>query len=214
MLTVAAFFAAGGHEALDLHNLKARQHQIEAFYRDQPFVVLSAFFLGYVALASTSLPGGAAVTMAGGAVFGALSTTLLVSFASSIGALFAFLLARGLLREWVEERFGTGLRRLDEGIERDGAFYLFLLRLVPAIPFLLVNVGMGLTCMRPWTYYWVSQLGMLAGTFVFANAGAQLATIDSPWEVLSPRVLGALVLLGALPLAAKKLFAKRLPRDV
>ena len=174
----------------------------------------AAFFLGYVLLATTSLPGGAAATMTAGALYGAGTATLLVSFASSIGATLAFLITRFFLKDPVERRFGHRLRRLQEGVEVDGACYLFFLRLVPAVPFLLVNAAMGLTRMGTWTYYWVSQLGMLAGTFLFANAGAQLAAVDSPWEVLSPGVLGAFAALGVLPLVVKKLFAKRLSAHV
>jgi uncharacterized membrane protein YdjX (TVP38/TMEM64 family) len=135
---------------------------------------LAAFFLGYVLLATASLPGGAAATMAAGALYGAGTATLLVSFASTIGATLAFLCSRHLFREAAERRFGAQLERLNRGLERHGALYLFLVRLVPAVPFLAVNAGMGLTRMRVWTYCWVSQLGMLAGTFVFASAGAAL----------------------------------------
>jgi uncharacterized membrane protein YdjX (TVP38/TMEM64 family) len=136
---------------------------------------VAAFFLGYVLLATTSLPGGAAATMTAGALYGAAEATLLVSFASTIGATLAFLLSRYFFREEVEKRFGARLVRVHEGIERHGALYLFLLRVFPGVPFLVVNAGMGLTRMCVWTYYWVSQLGMLAGTFIFASAGAQLA---------------------------------------
>jgi len=163
---------------------------------------LAAFFLGYVLLATTSLPGGAAATMAAGALYGAATATVLVSFASSIGATLAFLLSRHWLREAVERRFGN---RFQAALERDGACYLFLLRLVPLVPFMAVNAGMGLTRMRTWTYYWVSQLGMLAGTFLFANAGARLAGAASPADVLSPGVLASLAALGVLPLLAKRL---------
>jgi uncharacterized membrane protein YdjX (TVP38/TMEM64 family) len=138
---------------------------------------LAAFFVGYVLLAATSLPGGAAATMAAGAMYGTLKATLLVSFASAIGATMAFLFSRHLFRDAVERRFGPQLERLNRGLERHGALYLFFVRLVPAVPFIAVNAGMGLTRMRVWTYYWVSQLGMLAGTFAFAAAGAQLAAL-------------------------------------
>ena len=136
---------------------------------------VAAFFLAYVLLAASSLPGGAAATMTAGALFGAAEATLLVSFASTIGATIAFLLSRYFLRDAVQKRFGERLASVHQGIERHGALYLFLLRLFPGVPFLLVNAAMGLTRMRVWTYYWVSQLGMLAGTFIFASAGAQLA---------------------------------------
>lgn len=175
---------------------------------------LAAFFLGYVLLATTSLPGGAAATMAAGALYGTAKATLLVSFASAIGATLAFLITRFFLRGRVERRLGHRLHRVHEGVERDGAYCLFALRLTPGVPFIVVNAAMGLTRMRTWTYYWVSQLGMLAGTFLFAHAGAQLAAAGSPWEVLSPGVLGALAALGLAPLLARKLFAKRLPGGV
>jgi uncharacterized membrane protein YdjX (TVP38/TMEM64 family) len=138
-------------------------------------VELVAFFLAYVLLATTSLPGGAVATMTAGALYGAGTATLLVSFASAIGATLAFLLSRYLFRDAAERRFGPHLERINRGLERHGALYLFFVRLVPAVPFIAVNAGMGLTRMRVWTYYWVSQLGMLAGTAAFATAGAQLA---------------------------------------
>ena len=138
---------------------------------------LAAFFLGYVLFAATSLPGGAAATMTAGALYGALTATVLVSFASTIGATLAFLAARHFFRDRVERRFGERLAPIHAGIARRGALYLFFIRLVPAVPFLLVNTGMGLTRMRVWTFYWVSQLGMLAGTFAFASAGAGAARI-------------------------------------
>ena len=175
---------------------------------------MAAFFLAYVAVAATSVPGGAALTMAGGALLGAPLATLLVSFASSIGAVLAFLTSRYVLRDWVERRLGERLRAIDEGVQRDGPVYLFLVRLMPFVPFFVVNIGMGLTRMPVWTYYWVSQLGMLAGTFLFANAGSRLASIDSPWDVLSPAVLASLAALGLLPLAARILvrFSRQLNR--
>lgn len=170
---------------------------------------IAAFFLGYVVLAATSLPGGAAATMTAGALFGAGKATLVVSFASSIGATIAFLASRFLLKGFMERRFGERLARIQQGVERDGACYLFLLRMVPAVPFVVVNAAMGLTRMRTWTYYWVSQLGMLAGTFLFATAGASLAAAASPWELLSPGTIGVLAALGLVPLLARKLYRLR-----
>jgi uncharacterized membrane protein YdjX (TVP38/TMEM64 family) len=202
----AAFFATGLHQELSFSNLKERQAELEALYGRHPAAMLSLFFAGYVALAATSLPGGAAATIAAGAVFGVGVATLVISFASSIGATFAFMLSRYVLRDWVEARFGTRLARIDEGVQRQGALYLFMLRLVPAIPFMLVNAGMGLTRMRTWTYYWVSQLGMLAGTLLFANAGSRLAEMSSPGDVFTPGVVGAFVALGLLPISARKAY--------
>jgi uncharacterized membrane protein YdjX (TVP38/TMEM64 family) len=203
---VAAFFASGAYEQLSFENIKAREQDLEDLYGRRPALVLGLFFLGYVLLGTTSLPGGAAATIAAGAVFGIATATLVISFASSIGATFAFLLSRFVLRDWIERRFGARLQRLNDGVRRDGALYLFMLRLVPAIPFFLVNVGMGLTRMPTWTYYWVSQLGMLAGTLLFANAGSRLAEMESPSDAFSPGVVGAFVALGVLPITAKKAY--------
>lgn len=203
---VAAFFASGAYQELSFASIKARQHELEALYSRRPVLSLGAFFVGYVLLATISLPGGAAATIAAGAIFGVATATLVISFASSIGATLAFLLSRFVLRDWIEGRFGARLQRLNDGVVREGALYLFMLRLVPAIPFFLVNAGMGLTRMRTWTYYWVSQLGMLAGTLLFASAGSQLGDMKSPWEVLSPGIIGAFIALGVLPIAAKKTY--------
>lgn len=204
IVVVAAFFAAGGPEALELAKLKARYESLESFYAARPALALAVFFVAYVVLATTSLPGGAVLTMGAGALFGVPLALVVVSFASSLGALGAMLLARYVLRDWVRSRYGERLRRIDEGIERDGALYLLLVRLVPAIPFFAVNVGLALTRMPARRYYWVSQLGMLPGTLVFANAGRRLAEIDSPGDVLSPGVIASLVLLAVLVLASRK----------
>jgi pyruvate/2-oxoglutarate dehydrogenase complex dihydrolipoamide dehydrogenase (E3) component/uncharacterized membrane protein YdjX (TVP38/TMEM64 family) len=201
---VVAFLAAGGHRYLSFETLKAEQAALHARYAAHPWQAALGFFAAYVAFTGLSLPGAALLTLAGGAVFGLLWGTLLVSFASTLGATIAFLLSRFVLRDWVQARFGERLRALDRGVEREGAFYLFILRLTPAVPFFLINLAMGLTPMRATTFYWVSQLGMLAGTLVYVNAGTQLAAIASPRDVLSWQIAGALVLLGVFPLAAKK----------
>ena len=208
-LLVVGFFAAGGHEALGFESLKARQEEIEALYRARPFATLAGFFGLYVLLATTSLPGGAVLTMVAGAIFGFVPAIFVVSFASTLGATFAMLISRYLLREWVEQRFGPRLRKLDAGIEREGASYLFLLRLVPAIPFFLVNVGMGPTRFPTWKYYWVSQLGMLPGSVLFANAGRRLAEMNSPDDVLSPGIVIAFVLLAVVPIAVKRILERK-----
>jgi uncharacterized membrane protein YdjX (TVP38/TMEM64 family) len=202
---VAAFFAAGGQEALEVQNLKARLEDLRRLYSAHPLRTVAAFFSVYVALATTSLPGGAVLTLLAGAVFGVVAGTAIVSFASSLGALFAMLLTRYVAGDWVRRRIGARLRGLDEGIERDGALYLFMIRLVPAIPFIVVNVGMGLSRMPAWRYYWVSQLGMLPGSLVFANAGERLAEIQSPEDVLTARVVTALVLLAAMAFASRQI---------
>ncbi|MBK8063701.1 MAG: FAD-dependent oxidoreductase [Betaproteobacteria bacterium] len=205
IVLIATFFALGGHRFLSFETVKAQQAAIDAWYRGHPFEAAAGFFMLYVAVTGLSLPGAAIMTLAGGAVFGLGWGVLLVSFASAIGATLAFLSSRFLLRDWVQARFGPQLRAMNEGVARDGAFYLFTLRLIPAIPFFVINVAMGLTPMRTRTYYWVSQLGMLPATAVFVNAGTQLAQLDSPAGILSPGLLGAFVLLGVFPLLAKKL---------
>jgi pyruvate/2-oxoglutarate dehydrogenase complex dihydrolipoamide dehydrogenase (E3) component/uncharacterized membrane protein YdjX (TVP38/TMEM64 family) len=199
-----AFFAFGGHEALTLANLKAQADAARAFYESHRLATVGGYFLLYVLVTGLSLPGAVPMTLAGGAIFGLAWGTVIVSFASSVGATLAFLASRFVLRDWVQARFGRHLRAVNDGIARDGAFYLFTLRLIPAIPFFAINLVMGLTPMRAWTFYWVSQLGMLAGTVVYVNAGTQLAAIDSPAAILSPGLLGSFVLLGVFPLLARK----------
>jgi uncharacterized membrane protein YdjX (TVP38/TMEM64 family) len=201
----AAFLLAGGQEHLDFEQLKAAERSLEALYETRPLETIVVFFVFYVAISATSLPGGAVLTLGAGAIFGVALGTLLVSFASTLGATLAFLASRYLFASWVRRRLGSALATLDHGIERDGARYLFLARLVPVIPFFVVNFGMGLTRMRTFTYYWVSQASMLAGTLPFAHAGERLAEMRSPADVLSPGVLSALLMLGLLPFAAKKI---------
>jgi pyruvate/2-oxoglutarate dehydrogenase complex dihydrolipoamide dehydrogenase (E3) component/uncharacterized membrane protein YdjX (TVP38/TMEM64 family) len=201
---IAAFFAFGGHRYLTFDAIKSQQAAIQSFYEGRPLLTAAAFFAAYVAVTGLSLPGAAVMTLAAGAIFGLLWATVLVSFASSIGATLAFLASRFLLRDWVQQRFGRQLATLNAGIEREGGLYLFTLRLIPAVPFFVINLAMGLTPIRAWRFYWVSQLGMFAGTVVFVNAGTQLAAIQSPADVLSPGLIGAFVLLGVFPLIAKR----------
>jgi pyruvate/2-oxoglutarate dehydrogenase complex dihydrolipoamide dehydrogenase (E3) component/uncharacterized membrane protein YdjX (TVP38/TMEM64 family) len=205
VVALGAFFAAGGQRYLGFENLKALQASIDAWYRAHPWQTVLVYFAVYVAVTGLSLPGATLLTLAGGAVFGLLWGTLIVSFASSLGATLAFLASRFVLRDWVQRRFGARLAAIDAGVGREGGFYLFTLRLLPVVPFFLINLALGLTAMRTWTFYWVSQLGMLAGTLVYVNAGTQLAALRSPHDILSWQLLGAFVLLGVFPLAAKKL---------
>jgi pyruvate/2-oxoglutarate dehydrogenase complex dihydrolipoamide dehydrogenase (E3) component/uncharacterized membrane protein YdjX (TVP38/TMEM64 family) len=204
-VAVAAFFAFGGQRYLTFDQIKGQQVEIEAYYRAYPWQTIAGFFALYVAVTGLSLPGAAIMTLVAGAIFGLLWGTLIVSFASSLGATAAFLASRFLLRDWVQQRFGQQLRAINEGVEREGGFYLFTLRLIPAIPFFAINLAMGLTPMRTWQFYWVSQCGMLAGTIVYVNAGTQLASISTPAGILSPGLIGAFVLLGIFPLVAKRL---------
>jgi pyruvate/2-oxoglutarate dehydrogenase complex dihydrolipoamide dehydrogenase (E3) component/uncharacterized membrane protein YdjX (TVP38/TMEM64 family) len=202
---VVAFFAFDLGRFFSLAYIKAAQADFAALYAARPVLVAGGFFLAYVAVAALSLPGAAILTLLAGAIFGLGMGTVLVSFASSIGATLAMLAARYLLRDSIKARFGARLADIDKGVEREGAFYLFTLRLVPLFPFFVINLLMGLTKMKAGTFYWVSQLGMLAGTLVYVNAGTQLARIDSLKGILSPGLLLSFVLLGVFPLVAKKI---------
>ena len=202
---IAAFFLLDLGTYLSLESLKARQAQIQMFVDEQPGAGIGGFFLLYVAVTALSLPGAAIMTIAAGAIFGLLLGTLIVSFASAIGASLAFLSSRYVLRDWVRSRFTRRAAAIDKGIAKDGALYLLTLRLIPAFPFFLVNLAMGLTAMRLATFYIVSQVGMLAGTLVYVNAGTQLGRIESSRDILSPALIGSFVLLGIFPLLARAL---------
>jgi len=205
VLLVAAFFVFDAGRFLSLDFYKSQQAAIEAYRAANPLPAAGIFFLIYVAVTALSVPGAAVLTLVGGAIFGLAWGTLIISFASTVGATLAFLVARFLLRGWVQGRFGRRLTAINAGIERDGPFYLFTLRLVPIFPFFVINLVMGLTPIRTWTFYWVSQIGMLAGTLVYVNAGTQLGRIESVRGILSPEVLGSFALLGIFPLVARKL---------
>ncbi len=207
LITVAigAFFAFDLGRFLSLGFVKEQQAAIDAFWQLHPVLTGSIFFAVYVAVTGLSLPGAAVMTLVGGAIFGLVWGTLIISFASPIGATLAFLVSRSLLRDTVQQRFGDRLRVINDGIAKDGAFYLFALRLVPIFPFFVINLVMGLTPMRTWTFYWISQIGMFAGTIVFVNAGTQLARIDSLTGILSPALLGSFALLALFPFIARKL---------
>ena len=200
---IAAFFIFDLGAYLTLDSLRARQADLATLLENRPLAVIGGFFLLYVAATALSLPGAAILTLAAGAVFGLWLGTLIVSFASAVGASLAFLSSRFVLRDWVEARFGKRVVAIDRGIEKDGVFYLLTLRLIPAFPFFLINLAMGLTAMRLVTFYIVSQIGMLPGTLVFVNAGTQLARIESTSDILSPTLIGSFVLLGLFPLIAK-----------
>ena len=204
---ILAYFSFDLGRFLSLDYFKSQQTVIEDWRAAQPLTAFISFFVIYVIVTGLSLPGAAVMTLASGAVFGLLWGVALVSFASSIGATLAFLTSRFLLRDWVHAHFGERLRTINSGVEKEGGFYLFTLRLVPAFPFFIINLLMGLTTIKTRTYYWVSQIGMLAGTLVYVNAGTQLARIDSLAGILSPSVFGSFVLLGLFPLLAKKILA-------
>ncbi|WP_217517291.1 TVP38/TMEM64 family protein [Vibrio metschnikovii] len=212
LITIAilgvAFFALDLNQLLTLDGVQRHLAQFEQWRSDAPLLVGMLFLAIYVLVTALSLPGAAVMTLAAGALFGLWWGTLIVSFASTIGATCAFLVARYLLKETVQRRFGERLQALNHGVEKDGAFYLFTLRLVPIFPFFLINILMGLTTLRAVTFYWVSQVGMLAGTLVYVNAGTQLAQLDSLRGILSPAILFSFALLGIFPLLAKKVVEK------
>jgi pyruvate/2-oxoglutarate dehydrogenase complex dihydrolipoamide dehydrogenase (E3) component/uncharacterized membrane protein YdjX (TVP38/TMEM64 family) len=204
-ILAAGFFYFDLHQLLTLQGLKSGLAQFETWRAESPLLVGGAFLILYVIVTALSLPGAVIMTLAAGALFGLGWGLLIVSFASSIGATLAFLVSRYLLQDMVQKRFGDRLKAINEGVEKEGAFYLFTLRLVPIFPFFLINLLMGLTNIRAVTFYWVSQVGMLAGTFVFVNAGTQLGQLESLSGILSPSLLLSFVLLGVFPLLAKKL---------
>jgi len=194
---IAAFYVFDGAQYLSIERFRSWVEQ-------QPFIAGLSYFIIYVLICS--LPVAALMTVIGGAVFGFGCGSLIVSFASSLGATFSFLLSRWLLRDWVQTKFGQYLQTINKGVEREGAFYLFSLRLIPVFPFFAINLVFGLTPIKTWTFYWVSQVGMLAGTAVYVNFGAQLANIEefSLSGILTPGLITGLVLLGVLPLVLKK----------
>ncbi|NGX15272.1 FAD-dependent oxidoreductase [Wenzhouxiangella sp. XN24] len=197
---LVVLWLSGAGDALTLEQLKARHAELQAWTGAHPWVASLAYFAGYVVVVALSIPGAAVMTLAAGALFGLLHGTVLVSFASTVGATLAFLVARFLLRKPLRDRYGERLKAIDAGIERDGPFYLFTLRLVPLFPFFMINLLAGLTALRTWTFFWVSQLGMLPGTLVYVYAGTQLAQISSPADVFSPGLVTAFVLIGVMPL--------------
>ena len=200
---VAAYFFFGLGDYLTVEGIKQVAGDVGAYYERNPAQVIVGFFFVYVAVAAASLPGAAVMTLAAGALFGVLVGTIIVSFASTLGATLAFLASRYVLRDSIEARFGERLRTVNHGLERDGAFYLFTIRMIPLFPFFVVNLVMGLTRIGTWTFAWVSQVGMLLGTIVYVNAGTQLARIDSLSGIASPAVLASFALLGIAPWFAK-----------
>jgi len=204
---VLLFFTFDLQKYLTIDYLKTQQQAFADYYARHTGFTITAYMVIYVIVTALSLPGATVMTLAGGALFGLWLAFLVVSFASTIGATLAFLVARFLLRDWVQGKFGDKLTAINAGVEKEGAFYLFTLRLIPIFPFFIINMVMGLTPIRTGTYYIVSQIGMLAGTFVYVNAGTQLGKIDSLKGILSPGLLFSFALLGIFPIVAKKLIA-------
>jgi uncharacterized membrane protein YdjX (TVP38/TMEM64 family) len=207
VLGILAFRHFDLGQYLSLDYIKSSQERFHALYQSHRLMVIAAYMGTYIVVTALSLPGAAVLTLAGGGLFGLAVGTVAVSFASTIGATLACVVSRFLLRDWVQNKFGDKLATINAGVEKEGAFYLFSLRLVPIFPFFVINLVMGLTRMRLFTFFWVSQIGMLAGTIVFVNAGKELAQIDSLSGILSPGVLISFAVLGVFPLAVKKLLA-------
>ena len=209
---IGLFFHFNLHQLLTLEGLKGSMDQFSQYKEQSPLLVFGGFFLLYVVVTALSLPGAAILTLAAGALFGLVEGLLVASFASTVGATLAFLVSRYLLRDTIKQRFPERLDAIDAGVEKEGGFYLFTLRLVPVFPFFLINLLMGVTSIKAWTFYWVSQIGMLAGTFVFVNAGTQLAQIESLSGILSLDLILSFALLGVFPFIAKgilNVFKKR-----
>jgi len=201
---VAAYFVFDLGQFFTLDYLKEQQHEFVKFYHKNQLLTIGVYFGIYIAVTALSLPGAAIMTLAGGAVFGLAVGTLVVSFASTIGATLAFLVSRFMLRNYVQNKFQDKLVSINDGIRKDGAFYLFTLRLIPIFPFFIINLVMGVTPIKTLQFFLVSQIGMLPGTIVFINAGSQIAAIDSLSGILSPGLLASFALLGIFPLIAKK----------
>ncbi len=207
IVLIVLFKVLGLGQYLTLDYLKSSQEKFAVLYSNNQVAVISVYMLIYIAVTALSLPGAAVMTLAGGAMFGFWVGFVVVSFASTIGATLACFVARFLLRDWVQNKFGDKLTAINDGIAREGAFYLFSLRLVPIFPFFVINLLLGLTNMKLLTFYWVSQVGMLPGTMVFVNAGKELAKIDSLSGILSPGLIISFVILGLFPITVKKILA-------
>lgn len=207
-VAIGAFFIWDLDQYLTLEQLQRSKELYSSYYDQTPLVVLSSFFLLYVAVTALSLPGAAVMTLAAGALFEITVGTIVVSFASTIGATLAALVARFLLSDYLEQKFQEQLQTINQKIATEGAFYLFTLRLIPAFPFFVINLVMGLTRLPLRTFFWVSQVGMLPGTILYVNAGSQLSKIDSLSGILSPNIIFSFILIGIFPLIVKRLLRK------
>lgn len=205
LLVAGLFFYFDLGSFLSLDYLKASQQRFQHLYQEHRLAVIAGYMAVYIVVTALSLPGAAVMTLAGGGFFGLITGTIVVSFASTIGATCASLAARFLLRDWVQGKFGERLQAINTGIEKEGAFYLFSLRLIPVFPFFVINLLMGLTSMSMRTYFWVSQIGMLPATIVYVNAGNELAKIDSLGGILSPGLIASFAVLGLFPITVKKI---------
>jgi uncharacterized membrane protein YdjX (TVP38/TMEM64 family) len=207
-LAVILFLALDLDRFLSLSYIKESQSYLQSLYAENPFGILLAYIAIYIIVTALSLPGAVVLTLAGGALFGLFAGTIAVSIASTIGATLACFVSRFVLQKWVQEKFADKLVAINKGVEKEGAFYLFSVRLIPVFPFFVVNLVMGLTKMPLRTFFWVSQLGMLPGTLVFVNAGKELGQIESAAGILSPSLLVSFIILGLFPITAKKIMQR------
>ncbi|WP_027722822.1 TVP38/TMEM64 family protein [Maridesulfovibrio zosterae] len=207
VLVATLFFAFDLDRFFTLEYIKNSRQEFQIFYDQQPVFTVFLFFITYVTVVGTNLPGATILGLAGGALFGFSIAVVTISFASSIGATIACFFSRNLFRDYVQRKFGDRLDKVNKGIEEEGAFYLFSMRLIPAIPFVAINLLMGLTPMKLRTFYWVSQIGMLPGTMVYVNAGSELGKIDSLAGIIQPGLIISFVILGFFPLMVKKAVA-------
>jgi len=203
IIGIASFFLSGLNEYFTLETLREQRDNWQQHYQNNPILFAGAFFLIYVLFTSLNIPAAALLTVAGGALFGFWVGVILVSFASTIGAVIAFLGTRYLFRDGIEKKFSKQLASINKGVETDGALYVFGLRLVPIFPFFLVNMLLALTKIKTFTFYLASQIGMFFGTAVFVNAGKQLSEVDSLGDILTPTMLASFALLGVFPIIAK-----------
>lgn len=204
---ISCFFYFDMHQYLTLEYLKEQRQYFESLIAAHPVISAASFAMIYILTTALSLPGAAILTLAAGALFGILYGTVIVSFASTIGATIAFMVARFLIKDSVQAKFGNRLQAINEGVENEGAFYLFTLRLVPAFPFFMINLLMGLTPISVLKFFIVSQVGMLPGTIVYVNAGTQLSKLDSLQGIVSPQILASFVLLGLFPIITKRIMS-------
>jgi uncharacterized membrane protein YdjX (TVP38/TMEM64 family) len=209
---IGAFYAFGWNEYFSFAQIQANRDAFQQEVNDHLLLAVGVFFITYMIVTALSLPVASMLTLLGGALFDRLLGAGVVLLAATCGATLAFWSSRFLFREWVQSKIGARLETINHGIERDGAFYLFSLRLVPLFPFWLINLAMGLTPIRTWTFFWVSLIGMLPGTFLYINVGRELATLEKPTDLISPGLLISLALLGIAPLVFRKLLQWRVSR--
>jgi uncharacterized membrane protein YdjX (TVP38/TMEM64 family) len=205
IVVIGLFFAFDLGQYLNLGYIKSKQELINDFYNLNPVWTGFIFFICYVLITGTSLPGASVMTLIGGAIFGVFWGTILVSFSSVLGATIAFLLVRYLFHDFVQSRYKKQLEPINDGIKKEGGFYLFTLRLVPAFPFFIINILMALTPIKTINFALISQIGMLPATIVYVNAGTQLAKVDSLNDILTTNIIISFALIGIIPLLSKKI---------